>query len=225
MRDNFFLSFAKACYKDRFLLLTVLIVALIVLVPFIEGFTELKLSANLFFSIIFISTIYAASQKRNHIIIAVILAIPTILSLWSKDIAISNTLITIGYICGVILFAFAVILILKYIFSEQVATRQTISAAVVVYLLIALMWTFIYRLIAMLYPASFAIAHAKLLDAENIYLYFSLVTITTLGYGDITPIGNQAISLSVLEAITGQIYLVVVVAWFVGMYVSRKSRQ
>jgi voltage-gated potassium channel len=225
MRDNFFLSFAKACYKDRFLLLTVLIVALIVLVPFIEGFIRLKLSANLFFSIIFISTIYAASQKRNHIIISVILAIPTILSLWSKDIAISNTLITIGYICGVILFAFAVILILKYIFSEQVVTRQTISAAVVVYLLIALMWTFIYRLIAMLYPASFAIAHTKLLDAENIYLYFSLVTITTLGYGDITPIGSQAISLSVLEAITGQIYLVVVVAWFVGMYVSRKSRQ
>jgi hypothetical protein len=225
MRDNFFLSFAKACYKDRFLLLTVLIVALIVLVPFIEGFIRLKLSANLFFSIIFISTIYAASQKRNHIIISVILAIPTILSLWSKDIAISNTLITIGYICGVILFSFAVILILKYIFSEQVVTRQTISAAVVVYLLIALMWTFIYRLIAMLYPASFAIAHTKLLDAENIYLYFSLVTITTLGYGDITPIGSQAISLSVLEAITGQIYLVVVVAWFVGMYVSRKSRQ
>ena len=223
MRDNFFLSFAKACYKDRFLLLTVLIVALIVLVPFIEGFIRLKLSANLFFSIIFISTIYAASQKRNHIIISVILAIPTILSLWSKDIAISNTLITIGYICGVILFSFAVILILKYIFSEQVVTRQTISAAVVVYLLIALMWTFIYRLIAMLYPASFAIAHTKLLDAENIYLYFSLVTITTLGYGDITPIGSQAISLSVLEAITGQIYLVVVIAWFVGLYVSKKS--
>jgi hypothetical protein len=225
MRDKFFLSFAKACYKDRFLFLTVLIVALIVLGPFIEDFTGLKLSMNLFFSIIFITTIYAASQKRNHIIIAVILVIPALFALWSKEIAISNTYITIGYICGLILFAFAVITILKYIFSHQVVARQTISAAVVVYLLIALMWTFIYRLIAILYPSSFAIAHGKLLDAENIYLYFSLVTITTLGYGDITPIGSQAISLAVLEAITGQIYLVVVVAWFVGMYVSRKSKQ
>jgi len=225
MRDKFFLSFAKTCYKDRFLLLTVLIVALIVLGPFMEGFTGLKLSMNLFFSIIFFSTIYAASQKKNHIIIAVILAIPATFAMWSKEIAISNTHITIGYICGLILFAFAVISILKYIFSYQAVTRQTLSAAVVVYLLIALMWTFIYRLIAMLYPASFAIAHAKLLGAENIYLYFSLVTITTLGYGDITPIGSQAISLAVLEAITGQIYLVVVVAWFVGMYESRKSKQ
>jgi voltage-gated potassium channel Kch len=106
-----------------------------------------------------------------------------------------------------------------------VVTRQTISAAIVVYLLIALMWTFIYRLMENLYPASFAIAHSKLMDAENLYLYFSLVTITTLGYGDITPIGRQVTSLAVLEAITGQIYLVVVVAWFVGMYVSRKSKQ
>ncbi len=225
MRDKFFLSFAKACYKDRFLFLIVLIVALIVLGPFIEGFIGLKLSMDLFFSIILITTIYAATQKRTHIIIAVILVIPTLFAVWSKTIAISGTYITIGFICGLILFAFAVILILKYIFSHQVVTRQTLSAAVGVYLLIAMMWTFIYRVMEILYPGSFAIAHSKLLDAENIYLYFSFVTITTLGYGDITPIGSHAISMAVLEAITGQIYLVVVVAWFVGMYVSRKSKQ
>jgi hypothetical protein len=200
-------------------------VVLIVIGPFVEDFMRLRLFMDLFFSIIFITTIYAATQKRSHLIIAAILFIPTILALWSEKIPISNTLVTIGYICGLIVFAFAVISILKYIFSTQVVTRQTISAAIVVYLLLALMWTFIYRLISILYPASFAIAHSKLLDAENIYLYFSLVTITTLGYGDITPIGRQAASLAVLEAVTGQIYLVVVVAWFVGMHVSRKSKQ
>ncbi|NIS50673.1 MAG: two pore domain potassium channel family protein, partial [Phycisphaerae bacterium] len=150
---------------------------------------------------------------------------PTLLAVWTEDVPANNTLLTIGYICGLVVFAFAVISILTFIFSQQVVTRQTISAAVAVYLLIALMWTFIYRLIENLYPESFAVAHDKLQDAENIYLYFSLVTITTLGYGDITPVGRQALSLSVLEAITGQIYLVVVVAWFVGMYVSRKSKQ
>ena len=216
---------AKACYKDRFLFLIVFIVALIMLGPFLEGLIGLRVFMDLFFSIIFIATIYAVSQKRTHIIIAVILIIPTLLAVWTEDIPINNTVLTIGYICGLIVFAFAVISILKYIFSEQVVTRQTISAAVVVYLLLALMWTFIYRLLENLYPGSFAIAHSKLLDAENIYLYFSLVTITTLGYGDITPTGRQVLSMAVLEAITGQIYLVVVVAWLVGMYVSRKSKQ
>lgn len=225
MRDKLFLSFTKACYRDRFLFLIIFIVALIVLGPFLGGLIGLRFLMNLFFSIIFVAAIYAASQKKTHIIIAVILLIPTLLAVWTADVPTNNTLLTIGYICGLIVLAFAIISILIYVFTEQVVTRQTISAAVSVYLLLALMWTFIYRLIENLYPASFAIAHSKLLDAENIYLYFSLVTITTLGYGDITPIGSKAAALAVLEAITGQIYLVVVVAWFVGMYVSRKSKQ
>ena len=225
MGDKWFLSFTKAFYKDRFLFLIVFMVALIVLGPFIQGFIGLRLFMEVFFSIIFIATIYAVSQKRLHIIIAAILLIPALLAVWTPDIPKHNILLTIGYLCGLIVLAFAIISILKYLFAEETVTRQTISAAVAVYLLLALMWSFIYRLIENLYPASFAVAHDNLHTAENIYLYFSLVTITTLGYGDITPIGSQAIALSVLEAITGQIYLVVVVAWFVGLYVSRKSKQ
>jgi len=224
MSDRYFSSITKALHKDRFAFLTILIVALIVLGGFSERFIKLSVFMELFFSIIFIASIYAASQKRNHLIIAIILIIPTLLSLWLEDIAKSDTLFTIGYICGSTIFAFAVILILKFVFSQQVITRQTISAAVVVYLLMALMWAFIYRLIAILLPASFAIANSELHDAANVFVYFSLVTITTLGYGDITPVSSQAIALAVLEAVTGQIYLVVVVAWFVGMYVSRKSK-
>ena len=59
---------------------------------------------------------------------------------------------------------------------------------------------------------------------RHIFLYYSLVTLTTLGYGDITPITYIAGSLAVLEAIFGQLYLVVLVAWLVGMYVSKKSK-
>ncbi|MGD8991891.1 MAG: potassium channel family protein, partial [Desulfobacterales bacterium] len=164
-------------------------------------------------------------QKRVHTIIAAILLLPALVAVWTPDIPRHNTLLTIGYLCGLIVLAFAIISILNFIFTEETVTRQTISAAVAVYLLFALMWTFIYRLLENLYPGSFAVAHDGLRDAESVYLYFSLVTITTLGYGDITPIGSQAIALSVLEAITGQIYLVVVVAWFVGLYVSKKSSQ
>ena len=225
MSDKWFLSFAKACYNDRFLFLIVFLVVLIVLGPFIDGIIGLSLFMNLLFSIIFIATIYAASQKRHHIIIAAILIIPALIAVWTPDIPVHNAVTTIGYICGLVVFAFAVISILNYIFAEETVTRQTLSAAVAVYLLIALMWTFIYRLIENLYPGSFAVAHDKLQDAPNIYLYFSLVTITTLGYGDVTPTGSQAVSMAVLEAITGQIYLVVVVAWFVGLYVSRKSKK
>ena len=122
MKDKWFLSFTKACYQDRFLFLIIFIVALIVLGPFIDGYIQLRLFMNLFFSIIFVITIYAVSQKRLHIIIAVILLIPTLLAVWIPDIPKYNTLLTIGYICGLVVFAFAVISILNYIFTKETVT-------------------------------------------------------------------------------------------------------
>jgi hypothetical protein len=55
-------------------------------------------------------------------------------------------------------------------------------------------------------------------------MYFSFVTITTLGYGDIAPLTDKASGLAIIEAFSGQIYLVVLVAWLVGMHVSKRSK-
>ena len=66
-------------------------------------------------------------------------------------------------------------------------------------------------------------AQGKNLEHTFSFLYCSFVTLTTLGYGDITPLTKMARTFSVLEAVIGQLYLVVVLAWLVGMYVARKS--
>jgi hypothetical protein len=86
------------------------------------------------------------------------------------------------------------------------------------------MWSFLYGVLDLVEPGSFAISEAQTLGERTIYLYYSFVTITTLGYGDVTPISYIATSLAVLEAVVGQLYLVVLVAWLVGMYVSKKSK-
>ena len=103
-------------------------------------------------------------------------------------------------------------------------TRETIFAAVVSYLLIALMWSFLYMILELLIPGSFSFPDKSLRAETMRYEYFSFVTITTLGYGDIAPVTNKASTLALLEALIGQIYLVVLVAWLVGMYVSRRSK-
>ena len=64
----------------------------------------------------------------------------------------------------------------------------------------------------------------QLQNDRLLFLYFSLVTITTLGYGDMTPLTDRAAGLASVEALSGQIYLVVLVAWLVGMHVSKKSK-
>jgi hypothetical protein len=107
--------------------------------------------------------------------------------------------------------------------SEDV-TREVLFAAVIIYLLMALMWSFAYMVLEAIVPGSFNIPESGLEVRQFVFLYYSFVTITTLGYGDITPATHQAGALAILEAIAGQIYLVVLVAFLVGMFVSRRAK-
>ncbi len=217
--------FARTLYKDRFVFLICLILAMLLLSPFLSHFIRLRIFMDICFSAIFLAGIYAFSRKTPHIIFGVIFAVPMILAAWSQYFVVSQGIIIVGNIFGACFFAFAAIIILKYSFSAQEVNLETISAAIVVYLLMAIMWGFIYATLDLLYPESFAIPQDESqIPSRFHFLYFSFVTISTLGYGDITPQGIQAKSLAVIEAITGQMYLVVVVAWLVGMYVSKKSK-
>jgi hypothetical protein len=61
-------------------------------------------------------------------------------------------------------------------------------------------------------------------QAKNVYIYFSFVTLATLGYGDITPVANSARTLAWLEAVIGQLYLAVLVAGLVGALIARERK-
>ena len=86
------------------------------------------------------------------------------------------------------------------------------------------MWAFLYMILELGAPGSFAFPGQGFRGEMMRYEYLSFVTITTLGYGDITPLTDQASALVLIEAVVGQIYMVVLVAWLVGMHVSRKSK-
>ena len=130
----------------------------------------------------------------------------------------------IGRVCGILLFILVITNILAFIFKSEDVTIEVIYAAMLVYLLMALMWSFVYVLLELINSASFNVAWSLEQGSQMWSIYYSFVTITTLGYGDITPATELASSFSILEAVVGQLYLVVVVARLVGMHVSSKSR-
>jgi hypothetical protein len=123
----------------------------------------------------------------------------------------------------ILLCVFVIFTILPHIFRSRQITLDTIFAAVIVYLLIALTFAMVYDLIFLLAPQSFLIPN--LTSPENTllrheFLYFSLLTITTLGYGDIVAILPLAQMLSVLEAVVGQLYVAILIAGLVGIHIS-----
>ena len=76
-----------------------------------------------------------------------------------------------------------------------------------------------------LQPGSFSMAQGQSGKTQIEFTYYSFVTLTTLGYGDITPLSSRVKVLSMLEAVVGQIYLVVLVARLVGLHISHSSRR
>jgi len=214
----------KPWFRSHFFYLIVAIMAMILFAPFLKEFIGLRFLLDIFFSVIFIAGIYAISHKKQTIVFAAVLALPMIISLWAKYFFVSDYVIIVGKLFGILFFGFAVVHISQFIFKAEDVTKDVLFAAIVVYLLLALMWTFIYALLELIQPGSFNIPDGLIKEASQLFLYYSFVTITTLGYGDITPVTEKAISFTVIEAIVGQIYLVVVVAWLVGMHVSKKNR-
>jgi hypothetical protein len=100
-----------------------------------------------------------------------------------------------------------------------------IIGAICVYLLLGLNWALSYLFINFAIPESFhGLASTDIRTQFSEFLYYSFVTITTLGYGDLTPVRPFARTFAYLEAIVGQFYVAVLVAWLVGMYLSGKTQ-
>ncbi len=207
--------------RGRFLTLLVLILAMLIVAPLAEEFVRLRMLMDIFWSAIFIAIIYAVSHKKHHILIALLLALPMLGSIWSSYFVELSAVVVVGALCGAAFFIFAIIQILIFIYSQKEVTRDLIVGAAIVYLLMALAWSFIFGAVESLHPGSFSIPEIQGISTSRNFLYYSFVTITTLGYGDITPVSSLARSLCILEAVIGQLYLVVQVAWLVGVHVSQ----
>ena len=219
--DKTCLPFSQACFKERFLGLLIFIIAMIIIGPLFEEFIQLRILMDILWSAIFISAVYAVSQKKHHILIAVLLALPMLGSIWAKYFVQPKALVVVGSLCGAAFILFVIIQMLIFIYSHHEVTRDLIVGAAVVYFLMALMWTFVFVVVETLHPGSFNIPESQNMEATRHFLYYSFVTLTTLGYGDITPATGLARSLCILEAVIGQLYLVVQVAWLVGVHVSQ----
>ena len=130
--------------------------------------------------------------------------------------------------------AFLLIYLAARVFKEVLMDREvstdTIMGAICAYLLIGVCWSFFYGVVAIMQPGSFAISEpltaqalASPQEQLSILLYLSFVTLTTLGYGDITPLTSAARSLCWLEAVVGQLFLAIMVARLVGLHIMSSS--
>jgi hypothetical protein len=123
----------------------------------------------------------------------------------------------------VVLSIFALLTIQTFLVSGG-AWGHRIAAAVAVYLLIGLIWARLYEVVELLAPGAFHIPAGESLSSAG-FVYFSFVTLATLGYGDLTPVNIVARNLAVIEAITGQLYLVILLSKLVSEGVAKSGKE
>ncbi len=210
--------------EERFLILLCLILGLLVIVPILNRFLAVRIFLDIFLTANVITMVYAISHKKGSVITGLSLAVVMLASLWFQYFYPNKSIAAIGMVAGVLFTAVVIANIVGFMFKSEEVNREIIYIAILLYLLAALSWAFLYTFLELVDPASFNIDLNQPQGSLLVFQYYSFVTITTLGYGDITPVTEVARAFSVLEAVVGQLYLVVAVAWLVGMYVSKKSK-
>jgi hypothetical protein len=112
--------------------------------------------------------------------------------------------------------------VLVKVLRPGLVTHHRIEGAIAAYLLLGISWASAYEWLAWRDPAAFAGAVTTGL-ASSRWVYYSLVTLTTMGYGDITPVAPAARSLAVAEALTGQLYLAILISRLVALELQQRS--
>lgn len=173
-------------------------------------------------SAILVASIVMASSRRHFFFIGLLLGVPALGLLFVPG----RLSTVVGGILAITMFVFICYLLLHNIFRHPAVTSATISASLAVYLMLGVIWALAYGLVEHLRPGSFAgISVDSLHEIQRDLFYFSYITLTTLGFGDITPVGAAARSLAIMEAIVGQLFLVVLVAGVVGMHLTQRLVQ
>jgi hypothetical protein len=174
-------------------------------------------------ALMMLAALWAAGAQRA----AVLLFIPTLAAhllyvYWGDD-----ALRAVSLLLRVAFFGFMTGLIIWRTLREPDVSLDTIAGAACAYTLLAVIWAGLYVLMEVLHPGSFNIPVAWQLGNQREFgpalAYFSFVTLTTVGYGDITPAWPGAAGLAVSEAVVAQLYLAITIARLVGLHASRRG--
>lgn len=213
-------------HRTNFFYLLGVLVLLLVAIPFANDLQIIgpEVVRAVFYSILMI--VGVRSLKGGHdffkagIGIAVIGIVFSFLALDQSSTVYqyASTLSLIAFLLVAITFTLR-----QVVFGTELDTNRLVGA-ICVYLLLGVIWALFYSLIDLAVPASFeGIGEGTSKGLNSDWLYFSFVTLTTLGYGDITPLSATARSLAYMEAIAGQFYVAILVAGLVSAYISDKQ--
>jgi Ion channel len=207
--------------QHRFLLLFLFLLATVIAYPYTEhsrfGFFAFRALSTTVIAL----SVYVVSFRRGLAVVALLLAIPALVqhllqpSLAAGFFPVFNLILSFAFDLWILLAIF------RRVFANVRITSETIFGALCIYLLNGMSFASIYGMVADLQPDAFSLSpvvnHHTIPDRFD-FIYYSFGMMTQLGAAGITAVTDQARSISVIEAILGQLYLAVLISRLVSAY-------
>ena len=206
-----------------------LLIALAILffsVPFVEEIEGGDLIVSALLSVVLLSAVLAVANRRRNLAVGLLLAVPALAGRWINHLHPHLVPAPVFLFAGIGLVAFVVFNLLQFVLRASSVDVEVLCASISAYLMLGLIWTMAYWLVYYLTPEAFAFNTAtgtkQTMEGFNAF-YFSLITLSTVGYGDITPVSKVARTLAAMEAMTGLFYVAVLIARLVALYSTPNS--
>ena len=206
-------------------LLILLIVELFIIIPMSRGGGALELIGILIFAFLLLAGLMTMASHRISQIVSGVFVISTIGVRLARSVFGVSGLLPWDALLSILSVIGMIVVVLWQVYREGPVTGHRVRGAVAAYLLIAIFFAYSYTFIAALIPGSFqtpAWSSQSEFDRGETFFYFSIVALTTVGFGDITPIHPLARSLVMVEALIGQLYPAILLARLVTLEIETR---
>jgi hypothetical protein len=202
----------------------ILVVATFVLPAFGRLGPLTALVSDLGFSALLVAGALTLRERRWMRLLVPPLAALALLIRWASVAGVPGDHIAWREFSTLITLTLFAVVVAGQVYRTGPVTHHRIQGAVAVYLLLGLMWASAYALLHHLRPGAFT-GSPDAAALPQTWIYYSFVTLTTTGYGDISPVHPVARSLAIAEAVAGQLYIAVTLARLVALYVGARGKQ
>jgi len=210
-------------FTGRCFWLFAVLLALIAIVPFIEPTPFGRLAVPTAHVFVIIAAVAAIGRSAGSFVIALLLGVPAVAFHFMSRSTGDTGMLVYSWWFDAALYIATIAYLLRYVFSPDVMTADKLWGAAAAYLMLGVLWTFGYGLVNVYYGPAFAVGGAKASVGAIDVLYFSFTTLTSTGYGDVTPIAPQARALAIVEQVVGTLYLAILIARLAGVYPPHRS--
>jgi voltage-gated potassium channel len=207
------------------------LVVLLVALPLGNVLSGGDTAFSILLALVLVAAVFVNAPQRWTFFAAAVIGMGSVIGLAASEMSGSRELRIVADVMGLALLGFTTLLMLNSLIYSRRVSADTMVGGICVYLLVGLCFTMMFGLICDLEPDSIvqggvAIerSHSDISPSAAKLLYFSFVTLTNLGFGDIVPRSEIAQMVTVAEAVIGQLYLAIFVARLVALYVADDRR-